>query len=76
MLEEVWQKGERRVRAFHGVLAVLRITAPRSLQPGLASGLTELPTPMLTEMLLTCLMPDGSTVMVSMVPAAWSAATS
>lgn len=39
----------------HGILAVLGMTAHHSLQPGLFSGLTKIPTPTLMEMLPTCL---------------------
>lgn len=41
--------------SFHGILAVPGTTAHHSLQPGLFSGLTKIPTPTLTEMLPTCL---------------------
>lgn len=39
----------------HGILAVLGMTAHHSLQPGLFSGLTKIPTPTLMEMPPTCL---------------------
>lgn len=41
--------------SYHGILAVLGITAHHSLQPGLFSVLTKIPTPTLMEMLPTCL---------------------
>lgn len=40
--------------SFHGILAVLGITAHHTLQPGLFSGLTKIPTPALMDVLLTC----------------------
>lgn len=56
--------------SFHGILAVLRITAHLSLQAELLPDLPKLPTPMLMEVL----MPAGSAATASSVPAPWNAA--
>lgn len=56
--------------SFHGILAVLGITAHLSLQAELFPGLTKLPTPMLMQVLTSA----GSAATASIVPAPWNAA--